>query len=543
MRKSSVASLGGKVLSWHSLALALSLGCTSKSSLNDREGTPNGGASTTGGNVGSGAAAGDAATAGGTNNPGAGGASGGAGASSSGGSGAGPMVVHGGPGCGFEEAAFCDTFDAPAAEAEQGRAGELSNLEWAAGRLAPQLPSGNGVAYGIGPSTIPECRPGIATSVYPDDDTVICDPTDTIQSNHLLVAAGAQNYGQNSYRIRQPFDFAGRTGKIVFDAEGFVENPLLGWISIDVTEDPTNAPNFSVGAENTNNDEGSLVPRNGFEVQFQNSCAGTLTPPAFGIRFLLTMEDHVTTEHVPSSAACIVGAPGKLSHFEIDVSQTQIDVYVSEPSDDGTTFPATTLLYSAPVNLPFSRGYVHISTHNHATLKYSNGGTMDAWIARWDNVGFDGPVLSHTREYEIADSLTPGTNAWNREGPVVSVGYRVPDEDSGNTEALTIPGVDITGATKAQISASTWNLNTAPNVGDVFLMYRINGGAFHDRPLTAGEVGVLTNTHSQGQLGQMFDVPLEELVNGDNTIEFISPGGGQGYPPLVANIDLILTTE
>lgn len=57
-----------------------------------------------------------------------------------------------------------------------------------------------------------------------------------------MVAVGAQNYGQNSYRIRQPFDFAGRTGKIVFDADATVENRLIGWVSVQVTEDPVNAP-------------------------------------------------------------------------------------------------------------------------------------------------------------------------------------------------------------------------------------------------------------------------------------------------------------
>ena len=34
-----------------------------------------------------------------------------------------------------------------------------------------------------------------------------------------MTAVAMQNYGVNSYMIRQPFDFAGRTGKIVFDVD------------------------------------------------------------------------------------------------------------------------------------------------------------------------------------------------------------------------------------------------------------------------------------------------------------------------------------
>jgi hypothetical protein len=48
--------------------------------------------------------------------------------------------------------------------------------------------------------------------VYPDQDTLICDATSTT-SAQLMTLVAEQNYGVASYRIRQPFDFAGRTGK------------------------------------------------------------------------------------------------------------------------------------------------------------------------------------------------------------------------------------------------------------------------------------------------------------------------------------------
>ncbi len=451
-------------------------------------------------------------------------------------------IVHGGPGCGLDSAAFCDTFDHPAKT--RGRGGELNALQWAGGRICTQLPSANGDAYGIGPATIPACRAGLATSVEPDDDTVVCDPGDSIKSNYLLVAAAAQNYGQNAYRIRQPFDFKGRTGKIVLDGEGYVQNTLLGWISVEVSEDPINVPGFSIGSPGTNNDEGTIIPRNAFEVQFENTCAGRVYDDEFSIRFIELFQNYAHTELGEDNPACVKTAQGKLNHIEIDVSQTKIDVYASPYSDDGVTFAAPVLIQSVAVSLPFSRGYVSISVHNHATLKYSTNHDLEAWTARFDNVGFDGPVISNWREYEIPDSLIPGTNAENRGGPVVNIGYRVTDVANKPAQTLTFHDVDLTGVQSAQISLSSWYLLVGSQPDMFVLKYRLNGKAWHDRPLTAGELGLFgANNNSQGQQGQMLDVPVSDLVQGDNTLEFVTQNVPQNYPPLVANIDLILTTK
>src|SRR6185295_1901951 len=95
-------------------------------------------------------------------------------------------------------------------------------------------------------------------------------------------------------------------------------------------------------------------------------------------------------------------------------------------SVDGVTFEAPKLIFSADVDLPFARGYVTISTHNHATAKYSGPDgcygvpELDAWTARWDNVGFDGPVIANWRDYELADAMTPGQDGSGR--AVTSVG-------------------------------------------------------------------------------------------------------------------------
>jgi hypothetical protein len=451
--------------------------------------------------------------------------------------------VLGGPGCGLESAAFCETFDAIALE--RGRAGEADVRRFSASRANPQLPTGNGVAIAAGPATLPDCRGDLPATVFPPEDALVCDANAAIASKHLLVAVGAQNYGQNSYRIRQPFDFHGRTGRIVFHAEGRVLNGLLGWLSVAVTEDPTPIPSFSIGSPGQNNDEGGAVPRNGFEIHFQDNCGGRAEPGHFSVRFLDVITSFVDDVRWPEDALCVTGRQGHLNRFEIAVSRTRIEIYVSPHSEDGVTFAPAELMYAADVDLPFERGYVHLTVHNHATLKYGEdfgeGAPLDAWIARFDDIGFDGPVVEGWREHEIADSLVPGEDAWNIAGPVMSVGYLVADEADGPNDVFRFANVDPTGVTRARIALAAWyNLGNGDPPETFVLRYRLNGNEWHDRAFDADELAVLTNGHTLGAISQMLEVPVGELVAGENTLELTTRNVPQNYPPAVSSIDLVL---
>ncbi|HEV8551373.1 MAG TPA: hypothetical protein VGQ57_20135, partial [Polyangiaceae bacterium] len=445
----------------------------------------------------------------------------------------------GAPGCGLEAAAFCETFEQPASA--HGRAGELDPLRFSGGRLQPQLPTGSGQVFAIGPATVPSCRSGLPDRVLPDQDALVCDPSADIASHHLLVAVAAQNYGINSYRVRQPFDFEGRTGTIVFDAEGYTEQ-LLGWISLEVTLDPIAVPSYGV----IDNDEGGILPKKGVELQFAYTC-NTSPPSQVSLSAIHVFDDYA--DHVVPAAwkstppsACVSTAPGKLNHFEVRISEHRIEVYVSPVSADGTTFEPATLMLGADVTLGFSRGYVHFSTHNHATLKYSPGNELDAWLTRWDNVGFDGPVVRNFREYEVDDALVAAP------GGRVNVGYRVADEASGPADVLRLTGVDLAGAVSARLALSAWYLRDAGGLDDFVLLYRFNGGTWRERKLGADEIQALTKPlidgaptgGSQGAIGQILDVPLEDLVPGDNTLEFVSRNVPQNYPPAVLNLDLVV---
>jgi hypothetical protein len=414
---------------------------------------------------------------------------------------------------------------------------------WSGSRLAPSLNSAAGAATPIGPATLRPCRAGLPSQVLPPFDTLICDANAAIASPHLMVAVGAQNYGQNSYRIRQPFDFAGRTGRIVFDADASVDSALIGWISVEVVEEPTNAASFVLAS---GNDESSAVPRNAFELQFQNNCNSAL--PGVSLRMVQIYHDHRPTTLWPAaSAPCVTTRRDHLNRFEVRVSQQHLEIWGTHASSDGRSFPPPVLMHSTPVNLPFSRGYVSITTHNHASLKYSEGHTMDAWVTRWDNVGFDGPVITHWREYEVADSLTPAQSAGDRPTQAVSVGYIVADASDGPAQTLRLRGVDLANATSARLSVSAWYL-PVPGFGgggtpdEFVLRYRLNGRAWRDRVLTASELVAFSHM-GNGQLGQMLDIPLADLVQGDNTLEFVTLNVARGYPPVVQNIDLVLQTR
>lgn len=392
------------------------------------------------------------------------------------------------------------------------------------------------MAIAMGAATIPSCRAGLPSTVRLPQDTLVCDPTASIHSRHLMMAAGMQNYGQHTYRIRQPFDFAGRTGRIVFDAEAHVQSALVGWISVEVLEDPIGAPSF----DHQGNWEGGLIPRNGFEVQFNNDSLSTISSPSIGVGFIELFDNYRATTLEPATLTTIATAPGRLNRFELRVAQDRIEVYGRPASSDGKTFAPAVLLYGVDLKLPFTRGYVSITAHNHASEKY---GAIDAWIARWDNVGFDGPVLGQWREFEVPDSLTrpsPGNGA----SPLVDVGYRIADASSGPAQKLVLKNVDLRDALSARLSFTAWYLTfTGDPVSTYTLRYRLNGRAWREHALSADEVAILTSGVNGGLVAHLLDVPLDELVAGDNTLEFVTTHAPQSYPPVFANIDLVLKTR
>jgi len=441
--------------------------------------------------------------------------------------------------CGFDlPAAFCETFElGPTAG---GRAGELDPARWSAVRSA-----GIDTAFGggIGKAELPQCRPGLTGAlVLPDGDTVICDPTATIPTRHLLTATAAQNYGLNTYRIRQPFDFAGRTGTIKLDVD-LTNGGLHGWPAIAIAEDPSPTPSFDFP-------ERGSGPRNGFEIEFMTgwcNTPNTVMPVIYRYRDYLESPAPETVP--PASYDCGLPhgmvAKGSLNHVEIYLTRTHVEVWVSDASPDGVTFPNFQRLYAGDLDLPFGRGYVSLIARNHATIKYDGG---LAWIQRWDNVGFDGPVVGGWREASVPDALEPTSD-----GQGLRTGYTVPAAENGESVSVQIPAVSLAGATSARLALSAqypwfeWNgVNHPPTFFN--LRFRLNGGAWHDRYVNdieanafqsfSGDSGAL----GAGLLSQIIDLDLAELREGGNTLELSGANVWTGsYRIGVVGIDLIVT--
>ena len=238
---------------------------------------------------------------------------------------------------------------------------------------------------------------------------------------------------------------------------------------------------------------------------------------------------------------------GSLNHFEVRVSQTSLEVWGSDFSNDnGNTFPNFRRIYAGTINLNFTRGYVHISARNHATVKYGFG--EDA-VYHWDNVGFDGPVVPAGRAYEVPNNNTSTTH----DGAAMrNLGYQLQDGTSSGKPAgmynpsqrispFSIPNFELSGIVNAKITLNAF-FNTVGRTATTSwgLSFRFNGGPVRQRLLTTLEVQALNTPGSAGNIALVMDVPVGDLVNGTNTLEFLPVGAPMDFPPSIANIDVLL---
>lgn len=482
--------------------------------------------------------------------------------------------------CGFDAPAFCDTFESGPSTGG-GRSGELDPARWSVVRGQPATSAYFDEVIRVGPALIGACRPGLSnTRVLPDSDVLVCDPIPTIPSRHALAAAAEQNYGLATYRIRQPFDFGGRTGTIKLDMD-LSNNGLGGWPALVISQDPSAAPSFDW-------QERGSGPRNGVEIEFGTGwCNDKHTVEAIVYAF----RDYLQTSYVPSFDCAVPHATtreGTLNHVEISLTQTHLEVWASDTSSDGVTFPNMHLLWSGDLALPFSRGYVSLALRNHATLKYWLGA---AALVRFDNVGFDGPVVRGWREFSAPDALTPykglsgctmgGTTCqWmgdviaaypdeagrvmcaqtmcTYEGEARNVGYLIPTmAEGGPPVAIHLAGVTKGAATRARLILAAvypwfeWAMMFPPPT-QMALRLRWNGGAWRERAVTAVEANAFMDFNpslggagaSAGLLNQNIEVDLGDLRDGDNLLELQSAGTWTGtYRVVVTGIDLLLSDD
>jgi len=436
--------------------------------------------------------------------------------------------------CGIADPAFCEEFTTPD---PGGPSGDLDEKRWSFARWGHETRQ----AFVRNPvSTIPGTMPEPAalcgkpfSNVPLEQDVAICDGigVDGLVSAQLNEVYDDQgDFAINSNRARQLFDFTDRTGTIMFDVDAKVNPCNLGhgwWIELWVTKEPGPIPYHEA--------PGVLsYPENGFGINFQglNTCPqgrnATEVASVFVSKDWKVLHSYPGWElqHDSDADRCITVQDQKLNRFKILINKDQVEIWASN-FDDPTNLHR--LAVAKNLDLPFTRGYVHFqhSAYNARKDYCENQTTTGVQTYRWDNIGFDGPSYPNPRGYPTANNTEPDIDGVGGK----MYGYFVTEKD---WTVLPIKGVDLTDAIAATMSYSV--LGESPRT----ILFRLNGGAEHVYPIPA-----LTDSAGgprNGTRALTNDIPIGELVNGDNTIEFklATPPSNTEY---VANVDLDVQTS
>jgi hypothetical protein len=454
-------------------------------------------------------------------------------------------------GCGFDAPAFCETFETPH---PGGRGGEIDESRWSFSRWdrTTSLWWTRATAQ-----SFPDGMPPVATlcgqpfqGVLPPNDVRTCegvgvDGTVSRQLHEVFDDQG--DFALHSFMARQPFDFTGRTGKLVFDVDA-KQNPYNQghgwWNEVWITEAPGPLPHDeATGGVFT-------YPRRGIGIQFTRQGA-ELELPADGSwwgnavgRVIVVDDDRVIHDYRyydgfddDGEEVNFRARDAALNHVEIRISQDRLEVWVSDVDDPGTTRRRAAV---GNLDLGFSRGYVHLQ-HAQFDARIDGMPGCEAGVPgtcptssqtyRWDNIAFDGPRYPLLRAYDVADNaeIVGQETLPGRSEPedVYRLGYFFTDEVGAYV--FTLAGVDTEDARGALLD---FNLYTRTGRQ---LDYRFNDGPTHTftvPPGVAPEDDEVLRTFS-------VEVPLGELRSGDNTLS-VQMAPPYGDIEAIGNLDLSL---
>jgi hypothetical protein len=410
--------------------------------------------------------------------------------------------------------AFQDPFDT---KDPGGRGGDLDERVWSFARwgLTIAEPFVRTPALTDDQTTFPASFCGKRFSgILPPADVRICDGPSvdggvSTQIHEVLDDDGRD--AQNSMRIRRPFDFGGRTGTLRFDVDAKASPLSMGhgwWVEVWITQDPAPMPQSGPAPS---------PPRRGVGFRFLNGdCPqgetvwGTKLATAIVIEGYAVVGNHTADDDIEHAAVpCFRTSDGLLNRLRLRISRERAELWASDFDD-----PTNVVLRSTVSNLDlgFTRGYVHLQ---HVQFDASKDGNVTrSQTYRWDNVAFDGPVLPDPRGYDVPDN-----DAVAAGGEGVVFGYPLSD---GATKQFTLRDVDLAGATGA-----TWNFLLHGATGQE-IQYRLNEGPWHAFVTPENFTTLLLHSESVA-------LPLDELVQGDNTIEM--------YVPVPTNDDAIANMD
>lgn len=423
-----------------------------------------------------------------------------------------------GANCGLASPAFCDTFTAPHSVT---RAGQLDPAKWSVSRITNVTNPSQGFVGTIDQANSSLCD-GPIVNIVPDNDVKVCTPApgESPYFDELFKDGGC--FCIYDFRPRQPFDFAGRTGTVVFDSDAKTVGAHAWWLELWLADQPVPAPSWStIGV--------APFPKNGVGIEF--SGCGASQDNRAGVAYLHVVSNWRVTTYQGNTGSpllsdtCIVTADGQRNHFEVKYAANSVEVWATDAN--GTNFRRIAHTSGLPA-LPLSRGYVN---YEHVQYNAEKSGVTDTQHYEWANMGFDGPVLPIERGYDIPDALT----RW-RDGVSINLGYRIDgggaaiccNSGGGFSAAppLTLRGMDLNGAT-----AATLNFNAGHYSSSSGLQYRANGGTWRAIPYPLPD-------QSDGFRAVSVPITLSDLHDGDNTIEFKASSSME-----IANADVTLSTS
>jgi len=402
-------------------------------------------------------------------------------------------------------AAFCDTFDAPAGTGN--RSGDLNGNLWGVSRISQGDNFGQGQYNTWAPTTLDLCGTNV-TNVLPPNDVRIC--------NGKLVESITDGGSQATLAMypKQPFDFAGRTGTISFDLTNDSQGGHAAWPEIWLTDKPVPAPS------NTNGGELSSYPQNGLEISFDGGsgqCNNDSTLTSVGS--IHRISNYQSIDLSLTQVGCVQksrGSNNAMNHYEIRISQNQVDVYATDPGSSSLKLIAS----AQSAGLTLTRGLLWMTDTHYNANKFDSQGTH---TFAWDNFGFDGPVLARDLTFDAPDAMQSigsqpnlcpcGSNIYN-------LGWYSDATKPATVTTLPMTAANIQAAAAVLVLANA-HFDTAVST----INYSVNGHA-HSTPITYA---------AAAKQSMALPVPASDLVAGPNTVAIWA-----AQPAIINNVDILL---
>jgi len=441
--------------------------------------------------------------------------------------------------------AFCDTFDKP--EGIGDRSGALNGTVWGVSRMLGGINQGQGQFFDVSPTAIQLC--GTTYSVINPNDVQICDGQ--------LVEAQFDQTGVTSLAMypKQPFDISGgRTGTVAFDVSNDSHGGHSVWPELWYVDTPVPTPFIH---------DTSLisVPANGFGIRLAGTCPANsggcgarfvcpeysqsvpvVTVDAAWIinNYMETEVDAFSNPTPPGTLAvtpvdCVQASsgPGNMNHYELRVSQNEIDVY---GIDAGAAGPLKEIAKITNAGLTLTTGLLFMEDNHYNANKDSNGQGVHTFT--WDNFAFDGPILPRDLAFDVLDALTPVGPGYPG---LLNDGWGFGGFDQSPSPpplTLTVPGVyNVANAAAALLTFNFVDFNYANLAAPApFISYSVNNGATHLAPFPFGPCGTQNGGPAcSSEYTISVPVNLSDVVTGTNTITLTATDGA-----VISNVDLIL---